>query len=116
MPGPRPKGRAADLSVLQDQPYHQAGQRIPRLLRQVPPCRRLRRRYAVEQVDLLGTVALLKPSPIGRHRLRLYRASHGHEPLPDSGRERIWMRQNAAHSMMTAAASMPAAEDRTTLA
>src|SRR6185369_10716791 len=100
---------AADLSVLQDQPCHQAGQRIPRLLRQVPPCRR--RRYAVEQIDLLGTVALLKPSPFGRHRWRLYRASYGHEPLPDSGRERIWMRQNAAHSMM-AAASMPAEKDR----
>ena len=50
-----------------------------------------------------GTVALLKPSPFGRHRWRLYRASHGHGPLPDSGRERIWMRQKAAHSMMTAA-------------
>jgi hypothetical protein len=35
--------------------------------------------------------------PFGQHRWRLYRASHGHEPLPDSGRERIWMRQNAAH-------------------
>jgi transposase len=39
---------AADLSVLQDQPRQQAGQRIPRLLRQVPPCRYLRWRYAVE--------------------------------------------------------------------
>ena len=52
-------------------------------------CRRLRRHYALEQVDLLGTVALLKPSPFGQHRWRLYRASHGHGPLPDSGRERI---------------------------
>jgi hypothetical protein len=84
-------------------------------VRQVPPCRRLHRRYAVEQVDLLATVALLKPSPFGRHRWRLYRASHGHGPLPDSARERIWMRQNAAHSMMTAATSMPAGEDRTAL-
>jgi hypothetical protein len=58
---------------------------------------------------------LLKPSLFGWHRRRLYRASHGHEPLPDSGRERIWMRQNAAHSMMTAAASMPAGEDWTAL-
>jgi hypothetical protein len=36
------------------------------------------------------------------------RGSHDHEPLPDSGRERIWMRQNAPRSIMTAAASMPA--------
>src|SRR6266700_3837915 len=115
MTGLRPSRRAADLSVLQDQPRHQAGQRTPRLLRQVPPCRHLRRRYADEQVDLLGTVALLKPSSFGRHRWRLYWASHGHGPLPDSGRERIWMRQNAAHSMMTATASMPAGEDRTAL-
>jgi hypothetical protein len=30
----------------------------------------------------------------------------GHGPLSDSGRERIWLRQNAAHSMMTAATSI----------
>jgi hypothetical protein len=81
-----------------------------RLFWQVPPCRHLYRCYVGEQIDLSRTVALLSPSPFGRY-LWCYRASHGHEPLPDSDRERIWMRQNAVHSMMTAAASMPAGEE-----
>src|SRR4029077_20581792 len=115
MAGPHLEAQAADLGGLQNPPRHQAGQRTPRRLRQVPPCRCPRRRYAVEHIDLLGMVALLKPSLSGRTRWRVLRVSHGHGPLPDSGRERTWMRQNAAHSMMTAATSLPAGEDRTAL-
>ena len=70
--------------------------------------RRLRRHYAVEQVDLLD-VALLKPSPFGQHRWRLYRASHGHGLSIGRG-----MRECGAFDD-DSAASMPAEEDRTAL-
>ena len=72
----------------------------------------LRRFHHQLQQGLLSRRIERSPLPFGRHRW-LYRASQGHGPLPDSGRERIWMRQNAAHSMMAAAASMPAVEDQT---